>query len=447
MVNFGGFHAVVAPLRGPLRGQPPSYTYIVSVCICVSVVVMSVCMSFVDAKAWIYNGCYVDTVDEPLFDFVISQDGTRFLTTIDSCKYYAESIGSSVIGYHSRGECWSCKAGMQCDYERHGRAERCAVDDTLHLHIFSLNSGADVDFCDSTYPYDCDLAAGRVDVTRLTKSLNTGQTTGFKCSALMKEVIDSHTSQIADTVNSAPTVIPEQMKSKFTMDGEVPVVPWFIGSQTAAAANKSIVQRSMTNLPLFIRQNYCYKRHPFLCESLSSNADLVDRYIRNKSGIVFGSQEPWLESTLLFELGAAHVSTVEYFPIISMNVAQLSAFLPSQIASLYLAGSWGGADFAASFSSFEHSGLGRYGDPLDPDGDLKAMAVAHCLLKKNGILFLSVPVGRDTVYFNAHRQYGRIRLPLLLSGWELLEVIGTLNLDNVVALTTETAILVLRKVD
>jgi Caenorhabditis protein of unknown function, DUF268 len=30
-------------------------------------------------------------------------------------------------------------------------------------------------------------------------------------------------------------------------------------------------------------------------------------------------------------------------------------------------------DAGFSISSFEHDGLGMYGDPLDPDGDLKAM--------------------------------------------------------------------------
>ena len=34
-------------------------------------------------------------------------------------------------------------------------------------------------------------------------------------------------------------------------------------------------------------------------------------------------------------------------------------------------------DSVVSFSSIEHSGLGRYGDPLDPDGDLKTMQVIH----------------------------------------------------------------------
>ncbi|RCN47679.1 hypothetical protein ANCCAN_06243 [Ancylostoma caninum] len=42
-------------------------------------------------------------------------------------------------------------------------------------------------------------------------------------------------------------------------------------------------------------------------------------------------------------------------------------------------------DFAITFSSIEHSGLGRYGDPLDPIGDLREVLKVMCLLKKGGI--------------------------------------------------------------
>jgi hypothetical protein len=80
------------------------------------------------------------------------------------------------------------------------------------------------------------------------------------------------------------------------------------------------------------------------------------------------------------------------------------------------------ADFAVSYSSFEHDGLGRYGDPLRFDGDLHAMQAAHDHLKDNGILFFGVPMGADCVVWNAHRIYGRHRLPLMLKGFRLLDV-------------------------
>jgi hypothetical protein len=38
-------------------------------------------------------------------------------------------------------------------------------------------------------------------------------------------------------------------------------------------------------------------------------------------------------------------------------------------------------DFAVSYSSWEHDGLGRYGDPVDPWGDVKAMQRASCYVK------------------------------------------------------------------
>jgi Caenorhabditis protein of unknown function, DUF268 len=43
--------------------------------------------------------------------------------------------------------------------------------------------------------------------------------------------------------------------------------------------------------------------------------------------------------------------------------------------------------------------MGMYGDPLDPDGDLKAMRKMKQRIKLNGLLFLAVPVGRDKILF------------------------------------------------
>jgi SAM-dependent methyltransferase len=53
----------------------------------------------------------------------------------------------------------------------------------------------------------------------------------------------------------------------------------------------------------------------------------------------------------------------------------------------------------------EHIGLGRYGDPLDPDGDLKAMAELQRVLAPGGSLLFVVPIGQPVIRFNAHRIY------------------------------------------
>lgn len=53
----------------------------------------------------------------------------------------------------------------------------------------------------------------------------------------------------------------------------------------------------------------------------------------------------------------------------------------------------------------EHVGLGRYGDKIDPDGDLKAIGELKRVLAPDGNLIFVVPVGETKMRFNAHRIY------------------------------------------
>lgn len=57
--------------------------------------------------------------------------------------------------------------------------------------------------------------------------------------------------------------------------------------------------------------------------------------------------------------------------------------------------------------TIEHIGLGRYGDPIDPDGDLKAIAQLKRVLAPNGSLLFVVPLGKPKILYNAHRIYSR----------------------------------------
>ncbi len=59
----------------------------------------------------------------------------------------------------------------------------------------------------------------------------------------------------------------------------------------------------------------------------------------------------------------------------------------------------------------EHVGLGRYGDPLDPEGDLKAISELKRVLAPGGSLLFVVPIGKPRIMFNAHRiySYGQVR--------------------------------------
>ncbi len=69
----------------------------------------------------------------------------------------------------------------------------------------------------------------------------------------------------------------------------------------------------------------------------------------------------------------------------------------------------------------EHVGLGRYGDPLDPDGDLKAIAELKRTLARGGSLLFVTPVGRPTLRFNAHRIYSTGQIVSYFEGLKVRE--------------------------
>ena len=53
----------------------------------------------------------------------------------------------------------------------------------------------------------------------------------------------------------------------------------------------------------------------------------------------------------------------------------------------------------------EHIGLGRYGDPIDPEGHVKAANELVRVLQPDGKLLLGTPIGRESLYFDAHRVF------------------------------------------
>jgi SAM-dependent methyltransferase len=62
-------------------------------------------------------------------------------------------------------------------------------------------------------------------------------------------------------------------------------------------------------------------------------------------------------------------------------------------------------DSLSCLHALEHFGLGRYGDPIDPNGFRQGIANMARLLKPNGTFYLSVPIGVERVEFNANRVF------------------------------------------
>ena len=69
----------------------------------------------------------------------------------------------------------------------------------------------------------------------------------------------------------------------------------------------------------------------------------------------------------------------------------------------------------------EHIGLGRYGDSIDPDGDIKAINELIRVLAPAGNLLIVVPIGISKIMFNAHRIYDHNEFIKLFVGLNLKE--------------------------
>lgn len=71
--------------------------------------------------------------------------------------------------------------------------------------------------------------------------------------------------------------------------------------------------------------------------------------------------------------------------------------------------------------TIEHLGLGRYGDPIDPQADLRAIYELKRIVKIGGSLLIVVPIGRSELRFNAERVYGYKEFSSLFNDMRLME--------------------------
>jgi len=166
---------------------------------------------------------------------------------------------------------------------------------------------------------------------------------------------------------------------------------------------------TMLELPTLSPQDY-----PHSAEDLY----MALRYVlKIRHVAVFSALTPWVELTIWQVFPSAQVTTVEYNVPIIRNLTSHNFRLRSrsQVIMDYTAH---GAHFdgAVFFSGLEHDGLGRYGDPVDPDGDIAALREIALMLRPKQFLFLAIPIGPlDHVHYYAHRIYGPYRLRKLIA--------------------------------
>jgi hypothetical protein len=94
--------------------------------------------------------------------------------------------------------------------------------------------------------------------------------------------------------------------------------------------------------------------------------------LRNKAVLVIGSETPWVEA-LCVAAGESNFTTLEYGAIVSRH-PQITTYTRNAFRDAFLANRLESFHVVASHSSFEESRLGRYGDVLNPCGDIMSVA-------------------------------------------------------------------------
>lgn len=100
-----------------------------------------------------------------------------------------------------------------------------------------------------------------------------------------------------------------------------------------------------------------------------------------------------------FLTAITHVTFIDIRPL----VTDLSNFEGRAGSILEMPYDDGSVSSLSCLHVVEHIGLGRYGDPLDPLGSIKACKELQRVLAPGGDLYFGLPIGEPRVCFNAHR--------------------------------------------
>ena len=144
--------------------------------------------------------------------------------------------------------------------------------------------------------------------------------------------------------------------------------------------------------------------------------------LQDKTILIVGSSDPWYE-VLCLAFRARSIDVVDYNRV-TYEHEQLRTFTAQEF--------WTSTthehtyDVVLCISSLDHSGLGRYGDPIAPDGDLifmKQLATASFFSHATKVV-VTVPLGEDLLAFNLMRIYGKKRLALLFQDYSIVHKYG-----------------------
>lgn len=127
-----------------------------------------------------------------------------------------------------------------------------------------------------------------------------------------------------------------------------------------------------------------------------------------------------ISSTTHFSTIASAFVPFEFYDYRPANI-HLSNYTTGRADLTKLHFETGSVESLSCMHTVEHIGLGRYGDPIDGSGDLKAMKELGRVLKVGGNFMFVTPIGTPRIEFNAHRVYSYEMILKAFSGLVLKE--------------------------
>jgi hypothetical protein len=214
---------------------------------------------------------------------------------------------------------------------------------------------------------------------------------------------------------------------------------------TLAGAPHRLI-RHLARMPRYLADRRAYRRLPgaealrwadsLPCLDDATGAHAVDHqyfYVNGWAARLIHEQRPDRHVDVSSQLVFAGIVSA-FVPVAFVDYRPLAAALPGltsvkgDILSLPFA--TGELKSLSCLHVVEHIGLGRYGEPLNPNGSVEACRELQRVLAAGGNLFLAAPAGRPRVCFNAHRVLDPRAVCEWLDQCELRQLAGVNDADE-----------------
>jgi hypothetical protein len=193
---------------------------------------------------------------------------------------------------------------------------------------------------------------------------------------------------------------------------------WFLSSQFGLDPRTFI--RSLRGLPVYLRDWAAFRKDytgkmtfmPCLHDRYEEGGDTKSEYFWQDLLVAraIHSAKPVKHVDIGSRVDGfvAHVSSFREIEVFDMR--PISTVVPGVVfrqadlmnpASLPTTAG-GYCDSLSCLHAIEHFGLGRYGDPVNPQGYQRGIANMAQLLQPGGTLYLATPIGQERVEFNAN---------------------------------------------